>query len=147
MAETRIRFRTDSFFAADDAARRERGEEMQWHRSKRELENTPPARPGDVWRVRFAPNAGEKGPGPIAGYAICCPLCLRVHPWTSALGCGSGGNCVHRDARTSCWTWTGSPEDGTLSASPSLHCVTHWNGHATGGCGWHGFLTNGVLRG
>lgn len=145
VSETRIRFRTDHAFAADDAARRERGEEMEWHRTKRELARTPPARPGDTWRLRWALSAGEKGAGPIAGYAICCPKCLRVHHWTTALNCPSG-SCPHR-GKSSCWTWTGSAEEGTLNASPSLHCVTEWNGKPTGGCGWHGFLTAGVLRG
>lgn len=150
----RIRFRTDGFFAADDAAAQARGDKMQWYRTVEELENTPPAVPGDCWRSRWYRAAGEEGP--VAGYAICCPKCLHVHAWNQAHGCTFNPRtydyidndgvthtstvCGH-SGQSSCWNWTGSPEEGTLSATPSLHCA-----EALGGCGWHGHLTNGVLK-
>lgn len=36
------------------------------------------------------------------------------------------------------WTWNGNKEQPTLS--PSIHCTTE-----RGGCGFHGFLSAGIL--
>lgn len=146
-----IRFRTDSAHTADDAARLARGVETTYY-DPPELEGIEPARPGDTWRVRWKATIEQEAQGisegPIAGYAICCPKCLQVHFWTTALNCASlrplpgGGSVCDHSGVGSCWAWTGSAEDGTLTASPSLHSVAE-----KGGCGWHGFLTNGELRG
>lgn len=95
-------------------------------------------KPGDTWRL-------EWHSGPFAGYAICCPKCKRIHHWDSANNCADGvinGICKHRRTEDggqlgSCWVWSGSAEDNSLSAQPSLHVSL--------GCGWHGWLTNGVL--
>lgn len=100
-----------------------------------------PAQDGDAWEIRWYPRKGKK---PFAGYALTCPdtSCDEgVHPWTTA------ANCPHRDDRGtcehlgkgSCWDWTGSAEDGDLSASPSLHAVG-------ARCGWHGFLRAGRME-
>lgn len=150
---TRIRFRSDNAHLADDAARVDRGEEPLWHNADDpELLNHRIALPGDTWRVRWNKNDGE---GPIAGYAICCPGCKQVHHWCTALNCEpkipwsvigtdgkeyTGTHCRH-EGNGSCWEWSGSAEDGTLTATPSLHCLSD-----RGGCGWHGFLTNGEMR-
>lgn len=141
----RIRFRIDSAFKADDAARVARGEPTQWMEPA-EVVGVDPAQPGDCWRVRWMATVDQRAAGiegGIAGYDICCPKCLKVHGWTQARNCGqktSGGSCAHSGV-SSCWNWTGNAEDGTLSASPSLHCDA-----SIGGCGWHGFLTNGELK-
>lgn len=153
----RIRFRTDSWFKADDAARRARGIETVWF-DPEELAGVEPAQPGDCWRSRWALSVDQTAAGmtegPVAGYAICCPKCLAVHAWTSAVNCAqpreftyvdngvthTGKSCVHSGVG-SCWNWTGSPEEGTLGGTPSLHCV-----ESLGGCGWHGYLTNGQLK-
>lgn len=117
--------------------------------TRKKWDSTPAAEPGDTWRILFYAPKGEPKDR-LAGYDIACPKCRHVHGWTSARNCGSrreriiGGEtytmCDHQVAREPCWTWTGSAEDGTLSASPSLHCDA-----SIGGCGYHGFLTNGVL--
>lgn len=122
---------------ADDAARLLRGEEPLWFEPS-ELAGFEPAQQGDVWRIHWHS-------GPLAGYAITCPKCKQVHQWTTALNCREAG-CPHNGV-SSCWKWTGSPEEGTLTASPSLHCVTEWKGNPTGGCGWHGHLSNGQMVG
>lgn len=114
---------------------------------------TPPAEPGDTWRVTwYKPDSEE---GPLAGYDICCPKCQGTHGWTTAHNCSSrrsytvtgvdgkeypGWKCDH-SGTGSCWVWSGDPERNELSASPSLHCDP-----ARGGCGWHGYLTAGVMR-
>jgi hypothetical protein len=120
-----------------------------WHNADDpELLNHPIAQPGDTWRVQWSG-------GPMAGYAICCPGCKQVHHWCTANNCArdipwtvvgsdgqeySGMKCQHEGVG-SCWNWSGSAEDGTLTATPSLHCTKD-----LGGCGWHGFLTNGEMR-
>ena len=114
---TPMRFRTDgSFFDPDEPA------------------GKPAPKPGDTWLIRWYRPGGAEGP--IAGYAICCPGCRKVHDWTTATNCKP---CSHQGI-SSCWTWTGSAEANVLTASPSLHSVKD-----LGGCGWHGHLINGVL--
>jgi hypothetical protein len=148
-AMTRIRFRSDSWHIAE---LKSRGIEYSYDRtgvSREAWVATPEAQPGDCWRVRWHSPDGQ---GAIAGYALCCPGCRQVHPWTTATNCagryetsyaGQNGQlhksmtCPH-SGTGSCWQWTGSAEDGTLTAMPSL-----W---ASGACGWHGWLTNGEMR-
>jgi hypothetical protein len=148
-----MRFRSDSWAAAEDVIRIARGERSHYldHLNPDDaalLRATPPVQPGDTWRVRwYAPEGRE---GPIAGYAIGCPTCGMVHAWTTANNCQAGRRAIGTTSITvcehsgtgSCWQWSGSAEAGTLTASPSLHSVL-----ALGGCGFHGFLTGGVLRG
>lgn len=131
MSETKMHFRTDGWHIAD---LKTKGEPYDDFYSKALWDSIPPATPGDVWRVLWST-------GPIAGYAIGCPLCTQIHAWTSALNCSNKthtGSCAHSGVG-SCWTWTGCAEDGTLSANPSLYAVR--------ACGWHGWLRNGVLIG
>lgn len=100
-----------------------------------------PAQPGDVWRMYAM--VGDEAPRqriPI-GYYLTCPEpgCDQGgHSWTHAYDCKGYGHCSIGD---SCWTWTGSPEEGTLTASPSLFSPKPF------GCGWHGYLRNGVMEG
>jgi hypothetical protein len=42
------------------------------------------------------------------------------------------------------WAWDGNLERPTLT--PSINCIAEKEGKPTGGCGWHGFITNGVIR-
>lgn len=155
---TRMRFRTDSEYAAGEHAKllaggkpwscANEGYTCDYHREW--WASTPPAEPGDTWRVRWHPDGEAKTrgeEGPIAGYSICCPKCRQTHNWSTANNCASkrereGGwiSCDH-SGKGSCWTWSGSAEEGTLSASPSLFA----NGE--GACGWHGFLIDGELHG
>lgn len=141
--ETRIRFRTDGSHIADLKAQ---GKPYDSFYDQAIWEATPPAQPGDIWRVHwYAEDAeGSHIDGPFAGYDVCCPGCLRVHAWTTAINCSqknAQGRCPH-EGQSSCWSWSGSAEAGTLTASPSLHSVPD-----RGGCGWHGWLQNGILRG
>lgn len=99
------------------------------------------AQPGDVWRIFWGKPEGEELP--LAGYVLTCPnlSCADgAHAWTTASNCpaAQGERCAHYGIG-SCWTWTGSPEAGDLSASPSLYCTLPL------GCGWHGWLRNGEM--
>lgn len=42
------------------------------------------------------------------------------------------------------WQWDGNIERPTIT--PSINCIAEKNGQPTGGCGWHGFITGGVIR-
>lgn len=161
---TRMRFRTDNSHIAE---RKRLGDTYEvahvesW--ATREVwDATPAAEPGDTWRTRWAVTIEQKAQGltegPIAGYAIACIKCREVHRWTSALNCepkipwstswvddegvsrtSSRTHCTH-SGKGSCWVWTGSAEENLLNASPSLHSLID-----KGGCGYHGFLTNGEI--
>lgn len=117
--KTPMRFRTDSWY-----------------------EPNPAARPGDLWRIRWHKEHadGNRLIGPIAGYAICCPDCGQVHHWTTATNCPSNKNgvCEH-SGKGSCWEWSGSAEENRLSVRPSLQVT------GEGGCRWHGHLVDGEL--
>jgi hypothetical protein len=142
-----IRFRTDGCHFVQMRAKGTEWRDI-WGISKEEWDALEPGRPGDIWRIRWYKDGSE---GPIAGYAIWCPKCNDLHHWTTATNCREGGQehsyksgtgvertyyvCGHSGVG-SCWEWTGSAEEGTLTARPSLLCHT---------CGFHGWLTNGQL--
>lgn len=42
------------------------------------------------------------------------------------------------------WGWDGNRDRPTLT--PSINCLAEKDGKPTSGCGWHGFITNGVMR-
>ena len=148
----RMRFRTDSYYWADMKARGTDAHGVGGYTAKdlADFDEGPAAARGDVWRIRWY---REDGNGPLAGYAICCPKCGFVHVFTTAGNCEVGrhevkyqGNdgkehsyysCQHYETG-SCWVWTGSAEDNTLSAAPSLAITV--------GCLWHGWLENGEFR-
>lgn len=44
----------------------------------------------------------------------------------------------------SIWGWDGNIEQPTLT--PSLDCRAEKDGKPTGGCGWHGFITQGRFK-
>lgn len=112
--------------------------------------NTPPAEPGDTWRIEWSTEGNL-----LAGYAICCPRCKHIHYWTTANNCHLNEKefsfldaegkeikykqCEHSWNHGSCWKWSGDPTQNKLTAQPSLHCTSE-------DCGWHGFLTDGFLR-
>jgi hypothetical protein len=161
-----MRLRTDSWMWADikigpQPITHEQAVKWYGEEEAKEYDNTPPPAQGDVWEIHWSKtepaNDGTntnnviEGIGPLAGYALVCPGCKRVHAWTTANNCArtvkfmwvdehgkqnEGAVCVH-SGKSSCWNWTGSAKDGTLTATPSL--LNHE-------CGWHGFLTNGVMK-
>lgn len=113
----------------------------------------PAAELGDVWVIRFDGDRTQSHDNtpedwPIIGYALTCPneQCrFGVHDWTWANNCGEKlpegeARCTHMRDRRSCWQWSGSVDDGTLTATPSLHSPTE-----LGGCGWHGHLRDGEM--
>jgi hypothetical protein len=141
---TKIRARTGSPHYAELAANLDKAREVYGDRHDifTLITQTEPAKPGDTWRLTWS----ERG-GNLAGYAICCPKCKQVHYWAQANNCTAdvrNGVCKHARATDggelgSCWQWTGTAEDGTLTAQPSLFAS------GVGECGYHGWLSDGVL--
>lgn len=156
---TKMRFRTDGWHHADLKIVDESFDSMYGDTftgcpeddaiARRTWAETPKAEPGDVWRIFWYHHDGPDGEqinDRIAGYAICCPGCRRVHNWTCARNCASripGGTCSH-SGTGSCWNWTGSAEEGTLTCTPSLQVLLHEV--EPGGCDWHGYITQGDLH-
>ena len=121
------------------------------------VNNGEEAKLGDVWVVRQPPDepnrrtfAGSRR-WPIIGFALTCPKqsCeFGMHVWDHAHECKAGHTVngiiqlCQKGPNRGCWDWTGSPNNDTLTGSPSLHCVESF-----GGCGWHGWLRNGVMVG
>lgn len=157
----RMRFRTDGSHYADLKANgwtfEGDGEKCygkcftdpkEYEEAKNCWDGTPKAEPGDVWRLHW----GGKD-GAIAGYAICCPGCGHVHSWVRATNCSQSvhkswtdkdgiehpyTSCVHEGVG-SCWDWSGSAEEGTLTAAPSLLVQQD-------DCHWHGFIQGGDIH-
>ncbi len=51
----------------------------------------------------------------------------------------------HAQKRCSIWGWDGNSERPTLT--PSINCrAVDDDGKPTSGCGWHGFITNGIMQ-
>lgn len=103
-----------------------------------EYAGVEPAREGDVW-------VGRGFRGEAVGYGLTCPepTCAEgAHVWTHAFDCPAGRSpdAACKTGGAGCWTWTGSPAEGDLSAAPSLHVLA-----SRGGCGWHGWLRAGRM--
>jgi hypothetical protein len=41
------------------------------------------------------------------------------------------------------WGWDGNMDQPTIT--PSINCISEKDGKPTGGCGWHGHITNGEI--
>ena len=155
----KMRFRTDGWHFADKKAAGESFEDQcapsdPWlaldSEARKTWNETPKAEPGDVWRIHWKHDDGNGNQIDdwIAGYAICCIGCGRVHNWTGARNCPQkitkewGESCIHRENHSSCWDWSGSAEEGTLTASPSLQVIADNPGE----CAWHGYIIQGNVR-
>jgi len=142
-----MRLRRDNWHTAGQRRARDLGalDTSSWDREwAMRLFQVPAALVGDVWRVAVHDDDGR-----CHGFVLTCPVvsCDQgVHAWHHGSKCPArrsrSNPCAlgDRPGMDSCWTWTGSAEAGTLTATPSLHSPL-----ADGGCGFHGFLTNGVL--
>jgi len=45
--------------------------------------------------------------------------------------------------RLNVWGWDGNLDCPTIT--PSINCIAEKDGKPTGGCGWHGHITNGEI--
>lgn len=92
---------------------------------------------------------------PIGTFDIALkPLGVGDHPGVTAhiqFVCPHGKRCgvflaptfIPRPADDKCnaWAWDGNVDQPTIT--PSINCIAEKDGKPTGGCGWHGFITNG----
>ena len=78
-------------------------------------------------------------PGSTAHIQFVCP---NGHRCSVLLG----PQCVTRPTPDALciWAWDGNIDRPTLT--PSINCIAEKDGKPTGGCGWHGFITNGIMK-
>lgn len=83
--------------------------------------------------------------GGVEGYAATANL-LFVCPNGKRCGILLGPKHVDRSSpdRLPVWAWDGNMERPSIH--PSIDCIEVKDGKPTGGCGWHGFITSGVMR-
>lgn len=95
--------------------------------------DAPGGQPGDVSPFRASPSPDAM---PWA-LGFRCPGCGSPSLLPLARSEGTPSHIAHP-----VWTVSGGdPRTTIVTLSPSIHHTT-----ALGGCGWHGYLTNGVLR-
>lgn len=100
--------------------------------------------PRDVWpddvpigTFDIEPTMVEEYPGVTARMIFVCPngrrcgLFLAPQPIPRAT-----------PDRLYVWGWNGNRERPTLT--PSINCLAEKDGKPTGGCGWHGHVTEGA---
>ena len=81
-------------------------------------------------------NGVEGYPGVTAHILFVCPNGKRC-------GVFLGPEFVNRPTpgHACTWKWDGNIANPTIT--PSINCIAEKDGKPTGGCGWHGFITNG----
>ena len=82
----------------------------------------------------------------IEGYSGVTAHILFVCPNGKRCGVLLGPQSVPRPAPDKChtWAWDGNKDRPTIT--PSINCIAEKDGKPTGLCGWHGFITNGVMK-
>lgn len=83
----------------------------------------------------------------VAGYPGANAHILFVCPNGRRCGVLMGPTYVPRPTPDALviWGWNGNDWRPTLT--PSINCINVYpDGRPAGGCGWHGFIENGVMR-
>lgn len=84
-------------------------------------------------------NCPSEYPGATAHILFVCPNGKRC-------GVLLGPQSVPRPSPDKCHTWAWDGNSDTPTIKPSINCVTQTDdGKPAGGCGWHGFITNGEI--
>ena len=93
---------------------------------------------GEVWPQPAPPGMFDLTQGGVVGYPDAVGHLIYICPNGKFCGVMIGPRAVAAPdaSRQSIWAWDGNVEAPTLT--PSINCV--------GGCGWHGFITAGVMR-
>ena len=84
--------------------------------------------------------------GGMEGYPAATAHIIFVCPNGKRCAVLLGPQAVPRPAegKLCIWAWDGNVERPTIT--PSIDCIAMKDGKPTGGCGWHGFITNGEIR-
>lgn len=82
----------------------------------------------------------------VEGYPGCTAHIFFVCPNGKRCGVLLGAQAVSRPSedKLNIWGWDGNTERPTIT--PSINCISEKDGKPTGGCGWHGFISNGIIR-
>lgn len=82
----------------------------------------------------------------VQGYPGCTAHIIFVCPNQKRCVVLLGPTSVGRpsDGALNIWGWDGDLERPTIT--PSINCVAEKDGKPSGGCGWHGFITAGIIR-
>jgi hypothetical protein len=84
-------------------------------------------------------NGIEGYPGATAHILFVCPnrrrCCVLLGP--------QHVDRPHPDA-LAIWAWNGDRDWPTIT--PSINCLAKKDGKPAGGCGWHGFITDGAFQ-
>ena len=99
----------------------------------------------DVWPDTVPVGTFAIDPSTIAGYPGVTAHLMFVCPNGRRCGVLVGPVAVPRPTpdTLSVWGWNGDTDQPTLT--PSINCLAEKNGAPAGGCGWHGFITNGAI--
>ena len=104
--------------------------------------------PRDVWpddvsigTFHIEDGTVQKHPGATAHILFVCPNGVRC-----AILLGPTHVPRETPEHLPVWAWDGNRERPTIT--PSINCLktVDEDGIATGGCGWHGFITAGEMR-
>lgn len=99
----------------------------------------------DVWPADVPTGTFDIENGTIAGYAATAHM-IFVCPNQRRCTILLGPQNVNRSApdRLCVWKWDGNENEPTIT--PSINCIAEKDGKPTGSCGWHGFITDGVMK-
>lgn len=100
----------------------------------------------DVWPDDEPVGSFDIDLGGVQGYPGATAHILFVCPNGHRCGVLVGPQFVSRPTPDALcvWGWNGDRDKPTLT--PSINCIAEQDGKPTGGCGWHGFITNGVMK-
>lgn len=100
----------------------------------------------DVWPDDVPAGTFQVDLGGVQGYPGATAHVMFVCPNRHRCAVLVGPQFVGRQAPGDLciWAWDGNLDRPTLT--PSINCIAERDGKPTGGCGWHGFITNGVMR-
>ena len=100
-------------------------------------EEWPDTEPVDSFDIDRCKLVGR--PAVTAHILFVCPLGKRCGVFLGPVA------ETRRNEREPCvWAWDGNIERPTIT--PSINCIAEKDGKPTGGCGWHGFITAGVMK-
>lgn len=100
----------------------------------------------DAWPADASVGTFDMTTHGVEGYPACTAHILFVCPNKHRCAVLLGPTFVPRPAEgeLNIWGWDGNTEHPTIT--PSINCIAEKDGKPTGGCGWHGFITGGVIR-
>lgn len=99
----------------------------------------------DVWPDDVPVGTFDIEVGGMQGYPDCTAHIQFICPNNRHCAVLLGPRHVNRPTPESLciWGWDGNFDSPTIT--PSINCLSEKDGKPAGGCGWHGFITNGTI--